>query len=278
MEVNEIISDIVTRLKIVRGIVGIVLGGSRAKGTHTASSDIDIGIYYEDENELDIPAIGKIAAALDDNRRDSLMTSIGEWGPWINGGGWIRIHDYPVDFLYRDIRKVNNVVHACLDGSITIDYQAGHAHGFINAIYMGEAANCIILWDPQGKIAELKSKTSPYPPQLKNAIIERFLWEASFSLLFTGKSISRIDVSHAAGYCFRAVSCLNQALFAKNEIYWMNETGAVDMIDHFTYAPANYKQRVNQAFGLLNTNTEQMKEAITLLKGIAEETESIIRA
>jgi predicted nucleotidyltransferase len=277
MEVSNIIDDIVTRLKEIRGIVGIVLGGSRAKGTHTASSDIDIGIYYDNEDHFDISAIGKVATALDDNRRDSLVTPIGEWGPWINGGGWIKIHNYPVDFLFRDIRKVNDVVNACLDGSITIDYQAGHAHGFINAIYIGETANCRILWDPEGIIAELKSKTSPYPDILKNAIINRFLWEAAFSVIFTGKSISRIDVSHAAGYCFRAVSCLNQALFAKNKIYWMNETGAVDMIDKFIYAPPNYKQRVNQVFTLLSTDKEQMKEAITLLQGLIEDTEKIVR-
>jgi predicted nucleotidyltransferase len=277
MEVSNIIDDIVTRLKEIRGIMGIVLGGSRAKGTHTASSDIDIGIYYDNEDHFDISAIGKVATALDDNRRDSLVTPIGEWGPWINGGGWIKIHNYPVDFLFRDIRKVNDVVNACLDGNITIDYQAGHAHGFINAIYIGETANCRILWDPEGIIAELKSKTSPYPDKLKDAIINRFLWEAAFSVIFTGKSISRIDVSHAAGYCFRAVSCLNQALFAKNKIYWMNETGAVDMIDKFIYAPPNYKQRVNQVFTLLSTDKEQMKDAITLLQGLIEDTEKIVR-
>ncbi|WP_456300800.1 nucleotidyltransferase domain-containing protein [Variimorphobacter saccharofermentans] len=30
-------------------IEGIVLGGSRARGTHMESSDIDIGIYYRSE-------------------------------------------------------------------------------------------------------------------------------------------------------------------------------------------------------------------------------------
>jgi hypothetical protein len=93
---------------------------------------------------------------------------------------------------------------------------------------------------------------------------------------FYKKSISRIDVSHASGYCFRAISCLNQSLFAKNKVYWMNETGAVDMITNFAFAPLNYKQRINQVFTLLKDDVEQMKEAIYLLKGIVEETEKII--
>ena len=41
-------------------IEGIVLGGSRARGTHTEDSDIDIGIYNNKES-LDLTAISQIA-------------------------------------------------------------------------------------------------------------------------------------------------------------------------------------------------------------------------
>jgi TatD DNase family protein len=41
-----IITDIVNRLKLVKGLNVVVLGDSRARGTHTPNSDIDIGIYY----------------------------------------------------------------------------------------------------------------------------------------------------------------------------------------------------------------------------------------
>ncbi|MQH43482.1 hypothetical protein EI040_23540, partial [Escherichia coli] len=39
---------------------GIVLGGSRARGTHTENSDIDIGIYYNSDS-FDLTAINQIA-------------------------------------------------------------------------------------------------------------------------------------------------------------------------------------------------------------------------
>lgn len=46
-------------------IGGIVLGGSRARDTHTEDSDIDIEIYYNSES-FDLIAINQIATELDD--------------------------------------------------------------------------------------------------------------------------------------------------------------------------------------------------------------------
>jgi predicted nucleotidyltransferase len=277
MEVQSIIDNIVEKVAQVSGVAAVVLGGSRAKETHTSKSDIDIGIYYESEKTFDLDSLQKVATDLDDSHREQLITKIGEWGPWINGGGWLTVSGYPVDFLFRDINKVSNVVDQCLTGKITIDYYPGHPHGFINAIYMAEVALCKTQSDPKGILTTLKTKTSPYPPRLKNAIIEKFLWEASFSLVFAGKSVIRKDASHAAGCCFRSISCLNQALFAFNEAYWMNETGAVDIANKFSVAPANYKDRINEVFSFISSETEHLERAINLLQEIVQETEDLVQ-
>nr|MBO2468447.1 DNA polymerase subunit beta [Xanthomonadaceae bacterium] len=44
-EVQKILDDATRKLERLPGVVGVVLGGSRAKGTHRPDSDIDIGIY-----------------------------------------------------------------------------------------------------------------------------------------------------------------------------------------------------------------------------------------
>lgn len=99
MEQSVFLEEIVARLMQVRGVSAIVLGGSRARGTHTPKSDFDLCLYYLPDQPLDLAALEQIAAQLDDQHRPGLVTPIGGWGPWINGGGWLTIQSQPVDFI-----------------------------------------------------------------------------------------------------------------------------------------------------------------------------------
>ncbi|MBS4197606.1 nucleotidyltransferase domain-containing protein [Lederbergia citri] len=276
MQVQLVIEEIVKKLSKINGITAIVLGGSRAKGTSTPKSDIDIGIYYKSELKFDIPKLQETATEIDDTQRNNLITQIGEWGPWINGGGWLTVHGYKVDFLFRDFHKVETVMEQCRTGDVTIDYYPGHPHGFINAIYLSEVAHCKILWDPSDSLSTLKKQTIPYPEKLKRSLIDKFFWEASFSLVFAKKGIDRLDVSHVSGSCFRSISCLNQVIFAINECYWMNETGSIDIANSLAITPKNYKSKVNETFGLLLPDSEKMEKAINIMEDLISEVEGLV--
>jgi hypothetical protein len=277
VEVQSTISKIVDGLKQVNGVKALVLGGSRARGSHTINSDIDIGIYYDPGIGLDISGIQQVATSIDDAGRDNLVTPIGGWGPWINGGGWLSVNRYPVDFLYRDLNKVTAVMKQCLSGKITIDYQPGHPHGFINSIYFSEIALCKVLWDPSGIIGEMKTGTVPYPPEIKKAIIEMFSWEAAFALDTGRKGLYKTDLAYIAGCCFRSLSCLNQVLFALNECYWMNEKGAVAIADSFRLAPTRYADKVNTILSLIAEDRDHLVKSLGLLRDLIHETESFIQ-
>jgi predicted nucleotidyltransferase len=266
----QFIHYVVDRLQAIEGIVAIALGGSRARGTHTPKSDLDLGLYYQPEKPPDLLALNHLASELDDSHRSNLITSIGEWGKWINGGGWLKVEGIPVDFLYRDVAQVNQVINDCHAGKITIDYQPGHPHGFVSSIYMGEVALGLPLHDSQGVLTALKAKTTPYPAKLKQATIDKFAWEISFSLLVAQKSVARGDVAYAAGCCFRSVACMNQVLFALNEVYLLNEKGAVALANSFTLCPADYQRRIESVFALL-ADTKSIREAVCP-SGISEAT------
>lgn len=269
MDVESLIQDIVGNIKSVSGVKAIVLGGSRARGTNTRSSDIDLGIYYNADHLLDLSELAKVATRLDDENRKDLITAIGGWGPWINGGGWLRIKSFPVDFLYRDLDKVDGVINSCLDGKVEIFYQPGHPYGFLSSIYVGETAICQPLWDPEGAIAERKSKVFPYPIALQNAVIQKFAWEIDFSIGIAENGIEKADVAYAAGCCFRSVMCMLQVLFALNKEYWLNEKGAVAIASNFDIQPVNFQGRVNEIFRLLNAAPDSIHKSVTLLKELS---------
>jgi predicted nucleotidyltransferase len=266
MDTESLIQDIAGEVKNVSGIKAVVLGGSRARGTNHSASDVDLGIYYDSRHPLNLSELAKVATKLDDENRTELITPIGGWGPWINGGGWLRIQSVPVDFLYRDLDKLNMVINSCLDGKVEVFYQPGHPHGFVSSIYLGEIAICQPLWDPEGLIANLKSKVIPYPIALQKAVIRNFAWEIDFSIGIAQKSIAKADVAYAAGSCFRSVMCMLQVLFAMNKEHWLNEKGAVAIANNFKIKPVNFQSRVGEIFTLLSATPETINQSVSLLK------------
>ncbi|MGG3508229.1 nucleotidyltransferase domain-containing protein [Paenibacillus lautus] len=274
-QVDRLIQRITEELREVPGVIGVVLGGSRAKGTAKPDSDIDIGIYYDESQGFKVENIARVAQKLDDEHRDGIITSLGEWGAWVNGGGWLVIEGYHVDFLFRDVHRVSSIIDDCSAGLVSAHYQTGHPHAYLNVMYMGELAICRILSDSDNRIQTLKAKTVPYPKTLKDAMVGFFTFEASFSLMFADKTAASDDITYVTGHCFRCISCLNQVLFAKNELYCINEKRAVAMIETFPIKPANYKQRLDQVITLLSSDTEKTKQATALLQELVAETEAL---
>jgi hypothetical protein len=223
---DPILTRVVQALEPVEGIVAIVLGGSRARGTSGPASDYDIGLYYQPTAPLDIAALQSAIAPLVDDSSTTL-TPVGEWGPWINGGGWLTVAGVKVDLLYRDLERVRSVIDDVRRGRISMNYQPGHPHGFCSAIWMGEIAICQPLFDPLDGIGKLKAGCWPFPQELKDALVARFGWEVDFAIENAELAARRLEQTHVAGCAHRALCCIAQVLFAVNDRYLINEKGAV---------------------------------------------------
>lgn len=276
-QANAIIAQVASEVAAVPGVLSVVLGGSRARGSHSPGSDIDIGIYYDSEDSLDLTALGRVAAALDDAHRPDLVTPIGGWGPRINGGGWLTVQSTAVDLLYRDIRQVKQVIDDCRSGLIRVDYQPGHPFGFVSSIYLGEVAVCRVLHDEAGVVAQCKALSEPFPPALKAALIHMFDWEVDFSLAIARKSVAKADVTYAAGCCFRAAGCMLQVVFALNEQHWLNEKGALALADGFPLRPEQLKTRMERAFALLHPGGNAILQAVDVLSALNQELQALMQ-
>ncbi|QOZ35997.1 nucleotidyltransferase domain-containing protein [Bradyrhizobium sp. CCBAU 53421] len=227
MSHDSLLARIIPVLAGVPGVAAIVLGGSRARGTAHEASDTDLGLYYRNSAALDIDRLRAAVTGLVDDPAAVHVTPVGEWGPWIVGGAWLRIGGRKVDLLYRSIEEVADVIDACRSGEISMHYQPGHPHGFCSAIWTGEVALCRALHDPDGLVAALKAKTAPYPHALRDALIRRFQWEVLFSIENAELAVPRGDSTHIAGCAYRALGCIAQLLFARNGQYLINEKGAL---------------------------------------------------
>ncbi|SDF37939.1 protein of unknown function [Lentzea fradiae] len=268
MDLRRILDRVRDGLADVPGVLGLALGGSHARGTAKPDSDVDVGLYYDPATRPDFDVLLAAVTELDDRRAPDGFGRYGEWGPWINGGVWLRMAETKVDVLLRDTGRTRRVLRDCAAGHVDIHYQAGHPHGFSTAIYAGEVFQNVPFHDPHGVLAELRTLVDPYPEPLRTAVVERFGWEAGFSLSTAKSAAGRGDVAYVTGCVFRAVSCLTQVVFAAERRYLTNEKGSVALADGFGAAPERYAERVAEAMSLVGRSPV---EALNLVRSLHDE-------
>lgn len=260
------LTEIVDDLRQLPFVKALVLGGSRAAGGAAADSDIDIGIYYTGNEPLNVPDIRAIAAKYDPDG-SSTVTGPYEWGPWVNGGAWLRTSAGNVDFIYRNISQVEKVIAEAHAGIWENDFEQQPPYGFSSTIYLAETRYCIPLYDPEGIIARLKEKVTDYPPALKRTIIRQALWAAEFTLLQLPSFARKHDVYSTAGCLTRSVKNIVSALAAINEIYLMGDKRAITILSRQAKIPAGFAQAVTD---ILTIRPESQDANITKLRSLFE--------
>ncbi|WP_219413048.1 nucleotidyltransferase domain-containing protein [Pseudonocardia nigra] len=239
------------RLVRVPGVVGVMLGGSRARGDHAADSDVDLGLYYQDD--LDVDALG--ALARDVAGPGARVTGRGEWGPWVDGGGWLRIDGTAVDWIYRDLARVRSSWAAARDSRYDFHQQVGHPLGVPDFAYAGEVALGVVLADPDGTLTALRAELQDYPDALGDALVAG-LWEADFLLDLARKAMSRADTTYVAGCLFRVVTICAHALHGSAG-RWLVTAAA-----RLPGAPPRFGDRARHVLGSLGTEPGQLQGAI----------------
>lgn len=259
--------EIADRLADVGGVVGVCLGGSRARGTHRPDSDFDLGLYYR--SRLDTDALRRLASELTGDEVE--VTEPGGWGPWVDGGAWLTVDGCRVDWIYRDLDRVHRIWEECQAGNFEVGIQAGHPLGVYSHAYVGEVAVGRVLADPRGELRALQQKTRRYPEPLREALIANAQWEAAFTLANARKGAARGDAFYVAGCLFRAVGLLVQGLHAHAGCWVLNEKGAVQAAGKLPAAPEDFAVRAHGLFAMPGTTPDVLSAVLDHADALAAE-------
>ncbi|MFJ4841229.1 nucleotidyltransferase domain-containing protein [Streptomyces sp. NPDC088746] len=236
------VAAMASRLAQVSGIEAVALGGSRARGTHRPDSDWDLGVYYRGVPDLD--ALTALASEVQGAPAD--VAGPGGWGPWVNGGAWLTVDGVAVDWILRDLDRVEAVWSDCRSGRFEVGIQPGHPLGFWSPCYVGEVALGRVLVDPGGELTSLQEATLSYPEPLRRALTDA-AWEAEFSVASARKSAPSGDTLHVALCLSKAFGILTQALHAHHRSWCLNEKGALASAAALPDTPADFADRVSAA-------------------------------
>ncbi|WP_420113102.1 nucleotidyltransferase domain-containing protein [Pseudactinotalea sp.] len=230
------------RLAEIGGIVGVTLGGSRGRGEGKPDSDTDLGLYYR--GEIDVTALGALAREV--AGPEAAVTGHGGWGPWVDGGGWLRIDGAPVDLLYRDLDRVDACWQRVTRGENEFHVQTGHPLGVPDLAYPGEVALSRVLIDPTGELARRRAEYQAYPPALADTVTEG-IWEAEFLAGGAVKVADRGDPAYVALLLSRALLLAAHAICARAGRWVTNEKGLIQVAAAQPGAPAGFAEDVQEA-------------------------------
>jgi len=250
-------AEIANRINDVDGIVGVLLGGSRARGDDTPESDVDLGLYYR--GSLDLPALRVLAREV--AGPTAALTEPGGWGPWVDGGGWLTIDGVAVDWIYRNLDRVVTAWESAKSGRYVFHTQVGHPLGFPDFAYVGELALGMLLADHHDQLSALQTTFADYPTALGVSLLNG-LWEASFLIENARKAVGRRDTAYVAGCLFRVVGLCAHALHGHAGRWLINEKGAVASTGRLPGSPAGFTARAQGLLGGLGTSANELRAAL----------------
>lgn len=256
----------------VRGVVGVMLGGSQARGTAGLSSDIDLGVYYRDP--LDVQALQALASQV--TGRPTEVARPGGWGRWVNGGAWLDVGSQRVDWILRDLTRVEEQWDEARHGRFSVQHQPGHPFGFVSTTYVAEVALGVVAGDPAGELTALKAVTAAYPQALRKAFAD-WLWEAGFSLDVAGKAADRGDAAYVSMCVTHAVGVLAHALHAHAGAWVTNEKGLVDSAGRLPEAPPEFAARAHRLCAGFGTRPDDLTSRLEAAKQLLSDVEAAVR-
>lgn len=268
-EKQKIFDAICEDLEKVEHVSALVLGGSYATGRANADSDIDIGIYYHENNPFDIQEIQKIATKYTKDNAPT-VTDFYQWGPWVNGGAWIQTEAGKVDFLYRNVNQVRRTIQDAMEGIWENHYDQQPPYGFSSLFYLAEIEACKAIFDPQNVIQYLKSLVKIYPEPLKNKVIQDSLWAAEFSIINTEGFAQSNDYYNTFGCFTRTLKAIVQALFAINEIYPISDKKALEILEKAVQKPKDLTRKVESILKAKVSLTDSLTQLNSLFQEVVQ--------
>ncbi len=201
--------ELVDRLAALSGAVAVVLGGSRALGSHDAQSDWDLGVYYR--GELDWRPLEQLGP----------IYPPGSWGRVMNGGAWLSLDGVKADVLFRDLAFVEHCTSRALEGAYDVDALLGYVAGVPTYSLMAEAATCAVL---RGELEQPRS----FPEKLAERAPPRWRIHRDFSLDYARQLARRRDLVPALGQMAKAVLEEAHARVCAQRRWTLNEKRLVE--------------------------------------------------
>jgi hypothetical protein len=257
-DVQDAIQDFTETLQTFQvGKRAITLGGSIGKGIFDENSDLDFRIFHE--KELLWPD------------KDPEL-----WKPiWAKLEKWKAL-GINIDGLWpRSIAQVEADIQCAVAGEIQVDMKVWSVWGYH---LLTDIDNQFVIEDTEGVIAGWHRLLHPFPPKLKQALLEKHIgslryWRKDYHYK---NKVLRGDPIFLASLSARLVHDIMQVLFALNEKYFSGDGANLVFAKSFVIQPENLESRILQAlYPSMKTEKECFESQYNTIASLIDEIETL---
>jgi Domain of unknown function (DUF4037)/Nucleotidyltransferase domain len=266
-EQRSVVESFLASATRLTSVTAIVVGGSHARSSARADSDVDLALYYR--TPFSVERLTKIANLI--ATTPPTVTDFYEWGLWVNGGAWIQTAAGKLDLLYRNLDHVTKTIDEAHRGIFHHDYLQQPSFDFSSIVYLAETQYCRPLFDQTGILQQLKQRVATYPPALRTRVVRSYSWTAEFTLVHAKDFARRGDTFNTVGCLGRIVYFLIHVLFALNESYYFGDKGSIEALTSFPLQPANTASRITAALAVKSTEPNSLVHSVSSLEALFQE-------
>lgn len=259
------------------GPCGVALGGSHAKGSGDAHSDVDVYLFADAvvpaarRREIVVEALGPASEAV-------------SWGaddPWVQGGTDFVHRGVKVECWLRSAREVERALQASLRGELRREIAVWAVMGFFDHVVLADVRSMRVVDDPDGTLARWKDAVREYPEALRRAILGRFAREAAFwpGNVHYRTAVARGDVIYAAAIVQQVAQALVQGVFALNREPFPGEKRLARALDTLRLRPEAFAARLEALlWPAVAPDPERLEAQRRALAALVDEVDALVAA
>ena len=225
-----------------RGRYGIALGGAHAKGVDDAESDIDIYLFADEA----LPNDERARLCREFSPHIDAVVAWGDTANFEQAGSDFHYGGRKVECWLRGIRYVSDIIAECRAGIVRHSLVTWTVMGYYNYCTLSDLDKLVVVDDPHGVLANWKAAVRPYPPELRRAIVARFMQAALFwpDNFHYKSSVERADLIYVMGIVHQVAHNLIQVVFALNETYFPGDKKLGPALAHLQVRPPEFEGRI----------------------------------
>jgi GNAT superfamily N-acetyltransferase len=228
--------------RLCAGPCAVALGGSHARGSADAHSDVDLYVFasaVRSSAERDAVVTEALGAAAE-------ADSWGREGPFVEGGTDFRYDGRRVEVWLRSTEHVEASIAASLRGEVRRDPSVWAVMGFFRHVVLADVRSMRIVDDPDGVLARWKGAVAEYPEALRDSLVRRFLAEAAFwpENVHYRTAVERADALYTSAIVQQVAQALVQVLFALGREYFPGEKQLAAALETLPLRPPDFARRL----------------------------------